>query len=331
MRSDGPADSPLLRTEREFFAREQELHETKYLAGTNPRQQSGFGRDAHDWERFRRAVVAPIDRDGSFLDVGCANGLLMESVAAWALEDGHRVEPFGLDISEKLAALARRRLPQWRDRVFVGNALFWEPSARFDFVRTELVYVPPSRRREYVDRLLERFVAPGGRLLICSYGSSRPEGGRAEDLVDEIRGWGLPVQRVDDAVSPEHGFVITRVVSVTGGRKSDVHAATQAEVSMNHVGRSFRFDYGDFVVRVRYLSDSRLEWEQTKGPQAGSKGEEEYGHAAIRDEVVFFWWQEKDASVVTQVVDFAKGAVYTTWTSPDRKLSGFQGKVSRLE
>ena len=203
--------------EKDFFAREQALHETRYLAGSNPREQSGFGRDALDWERFRRPVVAPIDRDGTFLDIGCANGLLMESIVAWARKRGHLVEPFGLDISERLAEFARRRLPDWRDRIFVGNALVWEPPFRFDFVRTELVYVPPARRREYAERLRERFLAPGGRLIVCSYGSSRPEGDRAEILVDEIRAWGLPVDRVDVAVSPEFGFVITRVVSVPSG------------------------------------------------------------------------------------------------------------------
>ena len=205
--------------EERFFVEEQALHEAKYLAGTNPRQQSGFGRDERDWERFRRPVARAIESDGSFLDIGCANGLLMESVVAWAREDGHVVEPYGLDISEKLVALARQRLPQWRERIFVGNALSWEPPARFDFVRTELVYVPHSRRREYAERLLERFVAPGGRLLVCSYGSSRPEGARAELLVDELRGWGLVIHRVDDVTSAEHGFVITRVVSVVAPRR----------------------------------------------------------------------------------------------------------------
>ena len=200
--------------EKDYFVQQQAIHEAKYLAGTNPRQQSGFGRDAPDWERFRRSVVAPIDRDGSFLDIGCANGLLMESGVAWAREGGHSVEPFGLDISERLAELARRRLPQWRDRIFVGNALFWKPPMRFDFVRTELVYVPPSHRRRYAERLLDEFVSPGGRLIICSYGSSRLEGDRAEPLVDEILGWGVPVDCVDEVVSPEHDFVITRVVSI---------------------------------------------------------------------------------------------------------------------
>lgn len=52
---------------------------------------------------------------------------LLESVVQWAGQDGYSLEPYGLDISEKLAELARHRLPRWRDRAFVGNALFWEP------------------------------------------------------------------------------------------------------------------------------------------------------------------------------------------------------------
>jgi SAM-dependent methyltransferase len=198
----------------EFFAEQRMLCESQYLAGTNPREQSGFGRDERDWERFRRPVVAPVETDGSFLDIGCANGLLMESVVAWAREAGHVVEPYGLEISGKLAELARRRLPDWRDRIFVGNALVWEPPMRFDFVRTELVYVPHALRRQYAERLLEHVVAPGGLLIVCSYGSSRPEGPRAEPLVEEISDWGLAIHRVDEVTSPEHGFVITHVVSV---------------------------------------------------------------------------------------------------------------------
>lgn len=68
---------------------------------------------------------------------GCANGLLMESVVSWAEESGHRVEPYGLDHSPALAALARRRLPRWADRIFVGNVADWVPPRRFDVVRTE--------------------------------------------------------------------------------------------------------------------------------------------------------------------------------------------------
>src|SRR5262245_9581268 len=122
----------------------------------------------------------------------------MEDAVRWATAAGHALESYGVDISPELAALARRRLPHWGERIFTGNALTWEPPARFDFVRTELVYVPPARRRAFVERLLARIVAPGGAAILCSYGSSRPEGARAEMLVDELRAWDLRIASITD-------------------------------------------------------------------------------------------------------------------------------------
>jgi SAM-dependent methyltransferase len=210
--------------EARFFDEALALCEATYLAGTNPREQSGFHRSPRDWERYRRVITAPVDRDGTFLDIGCANGLLMESVVEWAAEEGWSIEPFGIDISLKLGELARTRLPQWRDRIFTGNALVWRPPFTFDFVRTEMVYVPDHLRRTYVERLLADVVAPRGCLILCAYGSSRPLGKRAEPLVDELRAWGVRVTGVHDVVSPEHGFVITRAVAV---RRDDLEAATE--------------------------------------------------------------------------------------------------------
>ena len=81
------------------------------------------------------------------------------------------------------------------------------------------------------------------------------------------------------------------------------------------------------MIRVRYASDRNLEWEQVKGPQAGLKGQEDYASSAIRPGVHFFWWQEKDTSIVTQVVDFEKNMVHTTWSSPEKKRAAFQGRI----
>ena len=108
---------------------------------------------------------------------------------------------------------------------------------------------------------------------------------------------------------------------------SSAVAAPAPPPKMDQVGKTFLFDYGDLMIRVRYLSDSKLEWEQVKGPAVGLKAVETYGRSAIRPDVHFVWWQEADTSVVTQVVDFNKGRVHTTWTSPDKKLAAFQGTV----
>jgi hypothetical protein len=96
---------------------------------------------------------------------------------------------------------------------------------------------------------------------------------------------------------------------------------------MEHVGKTFLFEYDDLLLRVEYLSDRRLAWEQLEGPEAGQKSEEEYGFALIRPGIYFIWWQEKDTSVVTQVVDFGEGSVFTTWISPKKQIASFQGTV----
>ncbi len=152
--------------------------EAAYLQGHQPWQQSGFGlnhpRIYEDWEACRRPVADAVDAPGSFLDIGCANGFLLECLLRWTAERGIRLEPFGLDISGPLVALARERLPVHAGNIVTGNALAWDPPRQFDYVRTELVYVPDELRAAYVRRLLDRFLAPGGRLLTAEYTSTAP-------------------------------------------------------------------------------------------------------------------------------------------------------------
>jgi SAM-dependent methyltransferase len=144
---------------------------------------------AEDWEYSRGIVAEALHRDGSFLDVGCANGLLMESVARWAAARALKIEPYGLDISPELAARARERVPHWAERIVVGNALSYRPAQRFDFVRTTLDYVPHARRRELVANLLEHVVAPGGRLVLGKMNEEL----RQRVLEDQLDAWGLPI------------------------------------------------------------------------------------------------------------------------------------------
>jgi SAM-dependent methyltransferase len=184
-----------------------EVYEEHYLASDDPRRQSGFGGDEARWEAARRPIVEAIDRDGSFLDVGCANGYLLESVVRWS---EHRLEPYGLDFSPRLVALARARLPDLADRIFLGDALEWEPPRRFDFVRSELVYAPEERRPELVERLLDRLVAPGGRLIVCGYGS--PRSGVPTDPVRRlVRSFGYEPELELEREAPEGGGPIVEL------------------------------------------------------------------------------------------------------------------------
>jgi hypothetical protein len=130
----------------QWFAEMAAIFEAAYLAGDNPRAQSGFGGDE-----------------------AC--------------------------------------LPQWPDRLVVGNALTWSPPRRFGFVRTELVYVPADRRRQLVERLLEEVVAPAGRLIVCGYGCPR-SGVLPDPVCATVRSWGFEPELEPCAPAPEGGPIV---------------------------------------------------------------------------------------------------------------------------
>lgn len=180
----------------DWYASGVRLMEAAYLRGDTPQAGSGFGGTAQEWRGNREMILDGVDRDGTLLDVGCANGLLMESVHRWAAERGLRVEPYGVDLGANLVTAARERLPRWADRIEVGNAIDYEPAdgRRFTFVHMLLELVPPAHRDAMLRHALEVLVEPGGRLLVSKYA---PAGGTdLTDAADELRALGFPVAGV---------------------------------------------------------------------------------------------------------------------------------------
>src|SRR6185437_6027998 len=123
-----------------------------------------------------------IDRDGSFLDVGCANGYLLESLPDWT---PHRLDLYGLDIAPELVHLARRRLPALAGHIEAGNVLEWRPNRRFVYARATLDAVPSNRRRQLVGHLL----GFSDRLIIGVF-NEQVEQRPTEEL---LRGWGYRI------------------------------------------------------------------------------------------------------------------------------------------
>lgn len=160
-----PKDSP----RGEYFRVLREAVTEFYLADpANPWQQSGRSSGAARWEETRRCLVKAVHHDGDFMDVGCANGLLLETLIGWARDEGFSLRPHGIDIVPELIGLARQRFPDHSDSFEVANAFYWSPKRRYDFVRTNLEYVPTADWGDFVHRQYAA-VAPGGRLIVCHY------------------------------------------------------------------------------------------------------------------------------------------------------------------
>jgi SAM-dependent methyltransferase len=191
-----------------------ELIVPAYLAGDNPRAQSGHSGDEQRWEGARRLLLDAVDRGGSFLDVGCANGHLMECLRAWAAQDGLDLELWGLEISAELARLARERLPQCADRILEGNVLGWRPPRRFDYVRLNLDYVPAVRRSDLVAHVLTGVVVAGGRLIVGVFNEETDEPAQERDV--EL--WGFRVAGSTQRPHPDTERLVRRAFWIDAPR-----------------------------------------------------------------------------------------------------------------
>ncbi len=175
-------------SEEQWFADSNAFFSDHYLAADNPRAQSGHGGDEAQYRYTRMLVLEALHRRGTFLDVGCANGYLMESLDRWLSGTGIQIEFYGLDFSEGLLELARQRIPGWQERFFLGNALNWTPPFRFDFVYIAgLEYVPLGRRQELLSRLFNDFTVDGGRLILGPVTEER----LSNEMEENLLSWGF--------------------------------------------------------------------------------------------------------------------------------------------
>lgn len=192
-----------------WFERVRLLLEHAYLSAPTPWQQSGLSASFEDWTRLRIPISESIETSGTFLDVGCANGFLLECLLHWTRKKGVTIKPCGLDYSRKLSELARERLPDFQDNIFVGNAWGWEPPFKFDYVRTEICYVPPKLCKEFISRLLSRFLVADGKLLVAQYRSHRED--LSKDWIDDhLSELGFTVKGYKSGFSGD-GLELTRV------------------------------------------------------------------------------------------------------------------------
>ncbi len=152
------------------FIAEAVALENLYLATDDPEKQSGYSGGRERWIAERSPIGRAIDRDGSFLDVGCANGRLLEDLIGWAADRGFRIEPHGIDIGPGLVEAAKQRLPEWSSNLTVADAWEWNAARRYTYVYSLLDTAPDDMLGAWIHRLAG-WVESGGRLILGAYGS----------------------------------------------------------------------------------------------------------------------------------------------------------------
>lgn len=148
--------------------------EVAYTAFDDPIRQSGFHGGPARWEAERSPIIQAIDSDGDFLDIGCANGLLVENVVEWAAVRGCAITPYGIDLGLGLIEIAKQRMPDHAQNFVAGDAWNWEPGRQWEYVYSLADVSPHAMRSEWLARMYS-LVRPAGRMILGSYRSSTGE------------------------------------------------------------------------------------------------------------------------------------------------------------
>ena len=167
----------------------EQLERAYLAAGAGPGGSGSSETSEGAWRAKRQHLCVPMDGDGAWLDVGCANGHLLATLPAWCAERGIGIEPYGLELLPALAELARSLHAELAERIWTGSVMTWTPPRRFTYVTALDDQVPPGRLGDLVARLLAEVVAPGGRLIVSSY---TERDGVPRALFDDLRDAGYP-------------------------------------------------------------------------------------------------------------------------------------------
>jgi ankyrin repeat protein len=100
--------------------------------------------------------------------------------------------------------------------------------------------------------------------------------------------------------------------------------------SLNLVGKTIEYRYGESVYHVTIDSDTALHWEAMAGDETGVKENESYVAEWIDSEKLFISWGEANGIVVSQILDFEKGKVYNHLVR-NREPSMGEGQIRILD
>ena len=166
--------------------------EAAYLAHDDPIRQSGFGGGIDRWRAERSPILEAVEGDGDLLDLGCANGYLLESLVEWGSEKGVHLNPYGVDLNALLIQEAIRRFPEQAHHFWVANVWGWLPPRRFRWVYSIWDLVPMSMIPEFARYVLDHAVTDGGAMIFGAYGSNS-KNTPPMDIASVLTADGLPV------------------------------------------------------------------------------------------------------------------------------------------
>jgi len=154
----------------------------KYLVGSHV---AGFDFDL--WVKRRAFIADLINKSGSILDIGCANGFLLRSLQEWSK---YKLTPYGIDVEIKFPNQIKELFPTNYSNFIqldirnINNISSFSLPDKYDFVYWHVwdEWDLSSDEQQDIVAQAGEHVASGGRFILGFYSSREQNMERIENL-----------------------------------------------------------------------------------------------------------------------------------------------------
>lgn len=155
------------------------------------------------WEDARKFISNCINKSGSLLDVGCANGFLLKSLTSWSSQE---ITPYGIDILDKNIQNAKELFPDYQDNFiccsydnFLGKYPETFPND-FDFIIWSFWDDQHKISKEEIEYLLSH-VNGKGKLIITFYPDNSKEPTDIIGNIPRVKEMGYQTENIKNNVA----------------------------------------------------------------------------------------------------------------------------------
>ena len=149
-------------------------------------------KDFKIWEAHRKFISQAINKSGTILDIGCANGFLLKCLQKWSV---YKLIPYGIDYDKKCIEQAKDLFPLYSDNFIFARMPdlkeFFKQGfpIKFDFIYWNIWDPWSFENQKEIESLNLSFkmVSDGGRLILGFYESEKNK----EEKIERIKELGF--------------------------------------------------------------------------------------------------------------------------------------------
>jgi hypothetical protein len=155
-------------TRKRLVQIEKNIYRQRYFNGRTKLQRSCWYDSEILWKAARKIILEPVDKDGAFLDVGCANGVLLRDLCIWAREEkGIKLVPYGIDFLTEAIEESKKIHPRHASNFKVAEMMAFRTCRKFTFIHSE-PYGPRNSIKDFLSKYLN-MLQDEGKLIVSFY------------------------------------------------------------------------------------------------------------------------------------------------------------------